>query len=206
MVAMVAAMFGACPAHALPACAPSASIKPFDYPGERAIPTTNNLMLPTGKAIPAAGQELLIEGQVLDQHCAPVAEAVVELWQASPFGRYLLAGPEQIAEVAPTFAGAGRTYTDHAGRFTFVTAFPGPNRYAAPNLNFRVKAAGFTTYTTAMFFDNDARNAADKTYGALSPTARKDTRIVVEGQGIENGPLHGSVRIVLSGSAPYRAY
>lgn len=187
-----------------PRCAPSAQVKVHDYPGARVIPTTNNLILPTGKSIPAEGQPLIITGRVLDKNCMPVPEAIVELWQAGPFGRWLLAERDELASPLPTFAGAGRTYTNMDGEFSFITAFPAPARYKAPNVNIKVKAEKLPTYNSALFFGDDRRNDGDGVYGKLTGKTRSDTTIrMQEGP---NGDLVGVVEIVLSGKAPYRTY
>ncbi len=199
---MVLLTLMAASAQAAPVCKPSASMKAYDYPGARVIPTGNNLILPAGKAVAAEGQPLVIRGRVLDSRCAPVPEAVVELWQASPYGRYLLAEGADLASARPVFAGAGRTYTDSDGSFTFTTAFPAPSRYRAPNVNVRVKAERMPTYTSALFFSGDVRNDADAAY--RKATARQSTTITMN-QSAE-GMLTGTIDIILPGKAPYRSY
>ena len=72
-------LLAAFPVAAAPTCSPSTSIKHFDYPGASAIVTTNNLILPTGKALEADGQKLIITGRVVDRNCMPVPEAMTTL-------------------------------------------------------------------------------------------------------------------------------
>jgi len=197
-------LLAAFPVAAAPTCSPSTSIKHFDYPGAGAIVTTNNLILPTGKALEADGQKLIITGRVVDRNCMPVPEAMVELWQASPFGKWQLASGQDLAASRAVFAGAGRTYTNMDGYFSFITAFPAPSRYATPNVNIRVKAEGLPTYSTALFFAEDVRNDKDKTYQSLSADARKDVSIEMrEG---DAGGLLGAIEIVMQGKTPYRTY
>lgn len=176
----------------------------FDYPGARVIPTLNNLILPAGKSIAADAQQLTLRGRVLDRECKPVPEAMVELWQTGPMGRWEIATREDMATVRPVFAGAGRTYTDFEGYFTFITAFPAPLRYAAPNINFRIKPEGMAQYRSAFFFGNDVRNEKDKTYVSLSQKAKRDLSIEISPDGEES--LAGILTIVLPGRVPYRTY
>ena len=205
------------PAWAEPSCKPTSRVATQNYPGPARIVPGNNLIKPAGKAVEANGQKIIIEGQVLDSRCAPVPEAVVELWQNSPTGRWLLAGGEDLANANPVFTGAGRTYTDHDGRFRFITAFPAPITYTvrrnnkrsyvvkcAPFVNVKVAAENMPTLNTALYFSDDVRNDNDEIYRKLSGKARDDVTISVTQQDDEQ--LVGDVKLVLSGKAPYRTY
>ncbi len=205
------------PAWAEPSCKPTARVATQNYPGPARIVPGNNLIKPAGKAVEANGQKIIIEGQVLDSRCAPVPEAVVELWQNSPTGRWLLAGGEDLANANPVFTGAGRTYTDHDGRFRFITAFPAPITYTvrrnnkrsyvvkrAPFVNVKVAAENMPTLNTALYFSDDVRNDNDEIYRKLGGKARDDVTISVTQQDDEQ--LVGDVKLVLSGKAPYRTY
>ncbi|MES2984751.1 MAG: hypothetical protein V4735_06165 [Pseudomonadota bacterium] len=192
-------------AQAAPQCAPSASVPSRNYPGAKSIVTSNNLILPTGKAIPADGQQLILRGRVLDSECAVVSEAIIELWQVSPFGRWLLAESDDLATPNPVFAGAGRSYTDIDGSFSFITAFPAPaDAKSAPYVNIRVKANGLPVYSSAFYFANDARNDADVGYKKLPAKARDD--VTIHMQPGADGALIGTIQVVLKGKAPYRSY
>lgn len=210
-------MMVAQPAWAEPNCKPTARVATQNYPGPARIVPGNNLIKPAGKAVEANGQKIIIEGQVLDSRCAPVPEAVVELWQNSPTGRWLLAGAEDLANASPVFTGAGRTYTDHDGRFRFITAFPAPITYTvrrdnkrsyvvkrAPFVNVKVAAEKMPTLNTALYFSDDVRNDGDDIYRKLSGKTRSDVTITVTQQ--EDEQLVGDVKLVLSGKAPYRTY
>jgi protocatechuate 3,4-dioxygenase, beta subunit len=197
-------MLAAPMAMAAPSCKPSAFFKAHDYPGAAKIPTSNNLILPAGKAVAADGQPLIIQGRVRDKNCAPVAEAIVELWQSNPYGKLVLAERRDLATPNATFAGAGRTYTNGDGEFTFITAFPAPSRYTTPIVNLTIKADPIKTYTSALFFSNDERNAKDAAYKKLSDKVRSDATITMsEGQA---GSLIGTVDIVLDGKAAFQTY
>lgn len=213
---MVAVCMGAAAAKAEPSCTPTARVATQNYPGAAAVVTSNNLMLPAGKAVEANGQKIVIQGRVLDSRCAPVQEAVVELWQNSPTGRWLLAGREDLATPNAVFAGAGRTYTDSDGRFSFITAFPAPLKYQvrrdkrtytvtrAPFVNIKVIPQNQPTLNTALFFSDDVRNDKDEIYRKLSSKARNDVTVRMKQD--DEGELVGDIELVIAGKAPYRTY
>src|SRR5437879_3782758 len=72
-------------------CAVTPSInKAIDsYPGKNGIVSSNDLALPVGKAVYANGQRVYISGHVLDKNCVPVSDAIIEIWQATPDGKYI---------------------------------------------------------------------------------------------------------------------
>jgi len=74
----------------------------------------------------AAGPRIELTGHVIDGDGAPVSDACVEIWQATP-------------AAAPDFVGWGRCATDPHGGFRFVTLAPDP---AAPVLSVAVFARG----------------------------------------------------------------
>lgn len=59
----------------------------------------------------ATGPRLVLAGSVVDGDGAPVSDACVEIWQATP-------------AASPAFPGWGRCATDAAGGFRFVTLAP----------------------------------------------------------------------------------
>jgi len=194
----------ATPGFAAPTCVPSNRVATENYPGARAINPSNNLVLPAGKAVAAEGQKITITGKVRDKNCAPVANAVVELWQHNPYGRWILATDADLAGAEPSFAGAGRTYTNNEGEFTFFTAFPAPVGKRAPFVNFKIEPQGLSDFTTAAFFAGDERNDADVVFKKLSEKTRKDVSLMVEQNAA--GELVGTLEIVLPTVVPYRVY
>lgn len=201
-VAMVMAL--ASHAVAEPRCRPTAQVSVSHYPGAKNIPSNNNLILPTGKSIPASGQKLLFVGRVLDSRCMPVPEAIVEMWQANPFGEWILAGPDDLATPNATFAGAGRAITDTDGQFQFITAFPAAAGKRAPNLNIKIRGEGVPNFSTVLYFANDQRNGTDSVYKNLTPAARED--VTLHMGNTDDGDLAAITDIVLPSRAPYRTY
>lgn len=206
--------------QAEPKCTPTVALKAANYPGSGAIPSTNNLLLPTGKAVETQAQKLIIQGTLVDSRCAPIDEAVIELWQLNPFGKWYLIDREEMVTPQPVFAGAGRTVTDHDGRFTFITGFPGTTSVRikekqgkkivtstisrAPYVNLRIKAKGFETFTTMLYFEGDRRNSRDPAYTKLA--AEKRVGVTLKMQPADSGELIATQTIVLQGKTPYRTY
>ena len=80
----------------------------------------------------AIGERILVHGRVMDQGGRPQPGVLVELWQANAGGRYRHRRDGYLAPLDPHFGGCGRTLTDEAGRYQFLTikpgAYPWPNR------------------------------------------------------------------------------
>ena len=67
------------------------------------------------------GQLIAVEGRVTDEDGAPLANAVIEIWQANSAGKYIHELDRHEAPVDPNFTGQGRLLTDVEGRFQFRT-------------------------------------------------------------------------------------
>lgn len=125
-----------------------------------------------------AGQEIRIEGRVLDGNGEAANDAMIEIWQADPEGRY--AHPaDGRGNVA--FKGFGRcgTGTDAESRFIFETLKPGAVDAAqAPHVNVIVFMRGLLShlYTRIYFADEAAANAKDPVLLSV-PAERRDTLI-----------------------------
>jgi protocatechuate 3,4-dioxygenase alpha subunit len=104
---------------------------------------------PSNEIVP--GGAVRLEGRVLDGADEAVADAMVEIWQATPEGRY------------ESGFGWGRCATDADGRYWFTTVKPGGVDGQAPHLLVLVFARGLLRpVLTRMYFpDEEAPNAAD---------------------------------------------
>jgi len=129
------------------------------------------------------GEAVRIEGRVLDGEGAPVNDAMIEIWQADPQGRY--AHPaDGRGNVA--FRGFGRcgTGTDPEHRFVFETMKPGAeDETQAPHVNVIVFMRGLLThlYTRIYFADEEKANAADPVLQSV-PAERRGTLIAPRSQ------------------------
>jgi protocatechuate 3,4-dioxygenase alpha subunit len=129
------------------------------------------------------GEAIRIEGRVLDGQGAAVNDAMIEIWQADPQGRY--AHPaDPRGNIA--FRGFGRcgTGTDPESRFVFETVKPGAeDETQAPHVNVIVFMRGLLThlYTRIYFAEEEKANAADPVLAAV-PAARRGTLIAPRSQ------------------------
>ncbi len=100
----------------------------------------------------AAAEVLELSGQVFDGSGAPITDACVEIWQATP--------------VAAGFLGWGRCATGHDGRFAFRTLAPDAH---APYVAVAILARGLVKplWTRVYFADT-----GDALLAALPPARR----------------------------------
>ena len=119
------------------------------------------------------GARIRIEGRIYDGLGQVVRDALVEIWQASPGGRYDDLG----------FRGWARTGTDFAsGLYSFETVRPGAvagrrEGIQAPHVNIWIVSRGMNIgLATRMYFADEAANATDAVLGLIEP-ARRETLI-----------------------------
>ncbi len=121
---------------------------------------------------------------MFDGDRTPVPDALIEIWQAGPDGRY--AHPEDIGPVPSDrlFRGFGRACTDAEGRFWFRTVVPGavegPDGVRqAPHINVNVFARGLLKQlvTRIYFSDRAAENARDPVLASIGDDAARATLI-----------------------------
>ena len=131
------------------------------------------------------GARIRLEGRVLDAEGDPVTDAMIEVWQADPGGRYDHPSDPDWGRAAhdSRFHGFGRVGTDAAGRFRIETLKPGRvpgagNARQAPHLNLVVFARGLLNhlYTRLYFSDESEANEADPVLSRVEP-ARRDTLV-----------------------------
>jgi protocatechuate 3,4-dioxygenase beta subunit len=127
-------------------------------------PLDNNLVLNFSRgAASAIGERIRVHGRVLDETGRPVPRTLVEIWQANAGGRYRHPRDGYRAPLDPNFGGCGRTLTDEAGRYEFLTirpgAYPWPNRandWRPMHIHFSVFGDGFgQRLVTQMYFEGD---------------------------------------------------
>jgi protocatechuate 3,4-dioxygenase alpha subunit len=121
------------------------------------------------------GERIIIEGVIRDGDGALVTDAMIEIWQADPEGRYGSTG----------FSGWGRAVADfETGLYRFETIRPGivpyrDGRPQAPHVAFSIFARGINIHLqTRMYFpENPAANAADPVLEAVGQPALIETLI-----------------------------
>lgn len=110
----------------------------------------------------AAGTSLRLTGFVVTTSCRPVAQALVDFWQADAGGNY----------DNSTFGFRGHQYTDAQGRYVLETVIPGLYPGRTRHIHVKVQALGGRILTTQLYFPGEARNASDGIY-------RKECEIAV---------------------------
>jgi len=127
------------------------------------------------------GQRIIVQGRVLDGDGRPIPDTLVEVWQANAAGRYHHAGDERTtAPLDPNFSGAGRTMTDGAGRYRFVTVRPGAypwknhhNAWRPAHVHFSVFGRAFAQrLVTQMYFPDDPLFPYDPILASVPEPAR----------------------------------
>jgi protocatechuate 3,4-dioxygenase alpha subunit len=143
---------------------------------------------------PDAEGAVRIRGRVLDGAGEPVNDALVEIWQADAEGRY------------GAGFGWGRCGTDTEGRYSFVTANPGPvsgpdGRTQAPHLTVLVFARGLLKpVLTRMYFpDEEEANASDPVLSAVPDAAGRATLVAQP----DGGGLRFDVRLQGEGQTTF---
>jgi protocatechuate 3,4-dioxygenase alpha subunit len=120
-----------------------------------------------------------VRGHVFDGAGAPVADALVETWQADPAGRFDHPDDPRGAAATDGFRGFARCPTDAGGGYAILTVKPGPvpgpdGRVQAPHLDLSVFARGLLDrVVTRMYFpDEGGANAVDPVLSTVDNLAR----------------------------------
>ncbi len=137
-----------------------------------------------------------MEFLVVDASCNPIPNAIVEIWYASPGGAYSQAA--QAIDSGSDYSGSasdlnvgfctgndgnalasnwlrGFQRTDGTGRVTIDGIFPGWYAGRAPHIHFVVTAAGHSTLTSQVLFDEALTTAIYTKHGSYSARGDKDT-------------------------------
>ena len=150
------------PAESTPGTTPSQTVGPFLHLG---------MVWPDGPYVVPEGTPgaIWLRGRVTDEDGAPVADALVETWQADRNGRF------------GTFGGFGRCPTDAEGEYGVRTVKPGPVPFTdeqvmqAPHVDVTVFGRGLLRHlvTRLYFADETEANAADPVLAGLPEADRR---------------------------------
>ncbi|RJS91089.1 protocatechuate 3,4-dioxygenase subunit alpha [Salinisphaera sp. Q1T1-3] len=128
----------------------------------------------------AEGEFIELAGVVLDGADQPVADILVEAWQADAHGAYVT--DFAFDNVFNSF-GRAAPGADDAGRWVFSTIKPGRVPYPgaidmAPHINLALFARGINIHLqTRIYFDDEADDNADCPFLNKVPPHRRDTLI-----------------------------
>ena len=137
------------------------------------------------------GEIIEIGGRVTQGDGAPLDNAILELWQASPHGRF----------DDPAFLGWGRAATDADGRYVFRTIKPGAPAGRAPHINFLILFSGLMRQLqTVMFFEGEKANEIDPVLAAVQPAPLRQ-RLVSKKQ--EKNAYRFDIRLRGEGETPF---
>ena len=97
------------------------------------------------------GTGLVVSGIVYNQACQPVAQALLDFWQADNAGNYDNFG----------YTLRGHQYTDEQGRFSLTTIVPGLYPGRTRHIHVKVQAPSRPILTTQLYFPGEPRNDTD---------------------------------------------
>lgn len=133
------------------------------------------------------GDKIRIEGQVFDGNGVAIPDAMVEIWQASAYGRYNHPDDKQEKPLDATFTGWGRSGTDEKCFYSFETIKPGPvpgadDSVQAPHINVVIFARGMLVHAyTRMYFADEPANASDPVLNSIKSKKRRQTLLATPG-------------------------
>lgn len=179
--------------HRKPAGATESSVLgPFYREGAPAYPKDADLAEGATE-----GEPIEVAGRVLDVDGAPIANAILDIWQTAPNEEYSAIDTSQ-----PAFNLCGKLSTDQEGRYAFRTLKPvsytipsdgpvgamlqaaGRHPWRPAHIHFKVSADGYETLVTQLFTDDDPYLESDAVFGVkeslvvhYEPTADGSSRI-----------------------------
>ncbi len=103
-----------------------------------------------------AGTKLVVTGYVYNTNCQPVANALLDFWQADANGTYDNSG----------YTLRGHQYTDANGRFELTTVVPGLYPGRTEHIHFKVQAPNGKLLTSQLFFPGVTQNDSDGIFNA----------------------------------------
>ncbi|HUN57153.1 MAG TPA: dioxygenase [Candidatus Binataceae bacterium] len=125
------------------------------------------------------GEPLSVKGRVINGNGKPLANALIDVWQAAANGLYDLQDPNQ-----PEINMRGRFRSEPDGRFAFRTTKPmsysvptdgpvgkllraeGRHSFRPAHIHFLISAEGYETLTTALYIAGDRYIDSDAVFGA----------------------------------------
>jgi len=151
----------------------STVLGPFHVEGAPELPMGSNICLD------AKGEDMLVVGCILDTDGKPIADAVIDVWQANDEGFYDV----QQKGIQPDFNLRGVFRTGADGRYWFRAVKPkfypipddgpvgnllgalGRHPYRPAHLHYIIKADGFERLTTHIFDPDDPYIDSDAVFG-----------------------------------------
>jgi protocatechuate 3,4-dioxygenase beta subunit len=123
----------------------------------------------------------------MDEDGAPLAGAVVEVWQANSAGKYVHELDRHAAPIDPNFTGLGRIVTGAEGQYKFLSIKPGAYPvmesdwwWRPPHIHFSIFGPSWMSrYVTQIFFPGEPLNETDLLLNAVQDPEARD-RLIFE--------------------------
>ena len=131
------------------------------------------------------GERIVVSGRVLDENGKPIANILVEIWQANAAGRYNHRVDQHDAPIDPNFTGAGRFLTDKNGHYRFMTIRPGEypwrnhyNAWRPAHIHFSLLGRAFAQrLVTQMYFPGDPFFPYDPIFNSVRDPKARDRMV-----------------------------
>ena len=113
------------------------------------------------------GDVILISGHVWGHDTKrPLANAVIDIWQANKDGRYDNDDPKN-PPAKDVFVNRARLITDENGYYEYETIMPGrykigPAAWRPAHIHYMVRSPGYSTLITQLYFKGDPMNSKDR--------------------------------------------
>lgn len=107
-----------------------------------------------GTMLDGAGTRLTLTGFVYGLACQPIANALLDFWQADNAGVYDNTG----------FRFRGHQFTNAQGAFSLTTIVPGLYPGRTRHIHVKVQAPNRPVLTTQLYFPNEPRNSTDSLF------------------------------------------
>lgn len=179
------------------------TVGPF-FPADYFQPGDNDLTRIAPDAAPSErGEPFTLTGTVMKEGREPVANAILELWQADSAGRFCHPEDPEADKADPAFLGWGRAWSTSEGVFSFHSLRPGGYEEngvrRAPHLNIIVMGIGLmrNAETTLFFPDYPEENAQDPVLSVLPEDLRH--MLVMRDDGVVEGVRSYGFDILLRG-------
>lgn len=130
----------------------------------------------------AAGDVILLTGQVLDRGGQPLPGAVVEIWQTDANGIYDHPGDSDAGRRDRAFQFYGHSVADANGVYLFRTIVPGEYEPRPRHIHVKVKRDGATLLTTQFYFLDDLTSLQGE--GVFRQAGNLGNRLILQPLGV----------------------
>ncbi|MBL4787123.1 MAG: protocatechuate 3,4-dioxygenase subunit alpha [Cohaesibacteraceae bacterium] len=168
----------------------------YSYPFK---PVMENNLVTSG----VSGEHITIRGRIFDGEDIPIADALIEIWQADSFGAldHASKGQGNSAKDTIGFKGFGRcgTGSKEPGTFTFQTIKPGIIAgSSAPWISVTVFMRGLLSHVfTRIYFSDEAKKNQKDDLLSSVPADRRNTMIAE--RTVENNCVYYDFTIYMQG-------